>query len=214
MIFERDDLQQAPVCVSELTCVEDAGGQRRRKALVQQEFAENHPCRLPGEPPLQGAQPEVVEVSMETDCHDGHVARVLPVDALLLSDELMGKVAAGEQAPVQSDVGQPGEAFGGFFQHSSPHRGTGEGAGPRWRVCVLGGPERLGLSSHSASIAGFYHWGLESVSWPPIHLRVVIGKGLNVSTCSGNIRFQRPNLKYSLRQNFPQTLQSAYWRSA
>lgn len=159
MIFERDALQQAPVCVSELTRVEDAGGQRRRKALVQQEFAENHPCRLPGEPPLQGAQPEVVEVSMETDCHNGHVARVLPVDALLLSDELMGKVAAGEQAPVQSDVGQPGETFGGFFQHSSPHGGTGEGAGPRWRVCVLGGPERLRIEQSQREHSRFLSLG-------------------------------------------------------
>lgn len=103
------------------TCVEDTGGQRRRKALVQQEFAEYHAGRLSRETALQRAQPEVVEVAMERDGHHGHVARVLPVDAFLLGDELVGKVTSGEQAPVQGDVGQPGEPFGGFFQHGSAH---------------------------------------------------------------------------------------------
>lgn len=88
------------MCVFALARIKDTGGQRRRKALVQEEFAENHPCGLSWEPSLQGPQPEVVEVSMETDGHDGHVARVLPVYALLLSNELMSKVTAGKQAPV------------------------------------------------------------------------------------------------------------------
>lgn len=120
--------QSARVCVSVCeivlrspTCVEDTGGQRRRKALVQQEFAENHPGGLAREAPLQSPQPEVVEVAVESDGHHGHVARVPPVDALLLGDELVGKVTAGEQAAVQGDVGQPGEPFGGFFQHGSAH---------------------------------------------------------------------------------------------
>lgn len=78
------------------TCVEDTRGQRRREALVQQEFAEHHRRGLPGKTPLQGAQPEVVEVSMETGGYNGHVAGVLPVHALLLRDELMDQVAAGE----------------------------------------------------------------------------------------------------------------------
>lgn len=38
-----------------LTGVEDTGGQRRREALVQQQFAENHPGGLSREAPLQGA---------------------------------------------------------------------------------------------------------------------------------------------------------------
>lgn len=74
---------------------------------------------------------------METDGHNGHIARMLPVYALLLSDELMGKVTAGEQAAVQGDVGQPGEPFGGFFQHSSPHfwhRGGAERSRSQWGV--------------------------------------------------------------------------------
>lgn len=61
---------------------------------------------------------------METYCHNGHVARVAPVDAFLLRDELMGEISSGKQAAVQSDVGQPGEPFDRFFQHSSPHCGT------------------------------------------------------------------------------------------
>lgn len=61
---------------------------------------------------------------METDRHDGHVARVAPVDAFLLRDELVGEISSGKQAAVQGDVGQPGEPFDRFFQHCSPHRGT------------------------------------------------------------------------------------------
>lgn len=79
-----------------LTGVEDTGGQRRREALIQQQFAENHPGGLSGEAPLQGAEPEVVKVSVEADCHYGDVASVFPVNALLLSHELVGQVTAGE----------------------------------------------------------------------------------------------------------------------
>lgn len=104
-----------------LTCVEDAGGQRWRKALVQQQFAENHPCGFSGEAFLQSAQPEVVEVSLESDGHDGHVAGVFPVDALSVRNQLMRQIPAGEQAAVQGDVGQPGEALYCFFQNSFPH---------------------------------------------------------------------------------------------
>ena len=108
-----------------LTCVEDTGGQRWREALVQQQFAENHPDRLPREAPLQGPEPEVIKVSMETGSHDGHVTSVSPVNALLLSYELMDQVTSGKEAAVQGDIGQPGESFGGFFQHSSPHFDAG-----------------------------------------------------------------------------------------
>lgn len=126
------------VCVCLLrspTRVEDTGGQRRREALVQQEFAEDHAGGLAREAPLQRAQPEVVEVAVERDGHYGHVARVPPVDALLLGDELVGKVTAGEQAAVQGDVGQPREPFGGFFQHGSAHVGCDarERSRSRWR---------------------------------------------------------------------------------
>lgn len=79
-----------------LTRVEDTGGQRRRKALVQQEFAENHPGGFSWETALQGPQPEVIKVPMETDCHYGHIASVFPVHALLLSHELVHQVTAGE----------------------------------------------------------------------------------------------------------------------
>lgn len=61
---------------------------------------------------------------METYRHNGHVARVAPVYAFLLRDELMGEVTSGEQTAVQSDVGQPGEPFDRFLQHCSPHCGT------------------------------------------------------------------------------------------
>lgn len=144
------------VCVSVLrspTCVEDTGGQRRRKALVQQQFAENLPGGLAREAPLQRPQPEVVEVAVESDGHHGHVARVPPVDALLLGDELVGKVTAGEQAAVQGDVGQPGEPLGGFFQHGSAHvclaRGEKPGPGGGYKV-TLGGPRSTRFRGHSA----------------------------------------------------------------
>lgn len=83
--------------------------------MVQQKFAENHPRRLPGKASLQRAQPEIIEVSLESDGHDGDIPRVFPVYVLPLSDELVREVPAGEQAAVQSDVGQPGEPLGGFF---------------------------------------------------------------------------------------------------
>lgn len=61
---------------------------------------------------------------METYRHNGNVARVAPVDAFLLRDELMGEISSGKQAAVQSDVGQPGEPFDRFLQHCPPHHGT------------------------------------------------------------------------------------------
>lgn len=61
---------------------------------------------------------------METYRHDGHVARVAPVDAFLLRHELMGEISSGKQAAVQSDVGQPGEPFDRLLEHCSPHCGT------------------------------------------------------------------------------------------
>lgn len=92
--------------------------------MVQQQLPENHSHRLPRESLLQGAQPEVIEVSMETYGHDGHIARVAPVDALLLRDQLMGEISPRKQAAVQGDVGQPGEALHRLLQHGPPHSGT------------------------------------------------------------------------------------------
>lgn len=61
---------------------------------------------------------------METYRHNGHIARVSPVYAFLLRDKLMGEISSGEQAAVQSDIGQPGKAFHRLLQHCSPHSGT------------------------------------------------------------------------------------------
>ncbi|TNN36949.1 hypothetical protein EYF80_052891 [Liparis tanakae] len=169
-------------CLSPVTCVEDAGGQRRREALVQQQFAEHHPGGLPGETPLQGSQPEVIEVSMETDGHDGHVASVFPVDALLLGNELVDEVATSEQAPVQSDVGEPGEPFGGFFQDRAPHLRS---RGGKW-CCTVLKRLRFGNRGAKASRSKGSDSALLSVGRDP-SVRAVIREGLDGSTGSGNI---------------------------
>lgn len=104
------------------TRVEDAGGQRGRRGLVQEQLPHHHPQGVPGEPALQEPHPEEVEVSMETERDDGHVPRLPPVHFPPPREPLVHDVAPGEQPPVQRDVDGPREPTDVSQQRLS-HRG-------------------------------------------------------------------------------------------
>lgn len=91
------------------TCVEDAGSQRRRCGLVQEQFPHHHPGGVPGKPPLQEPHPEEIEVAMETERDHGDVPRVAPVHFVPPREPLVDEVPPGEQTAVQCNVGDPRE---------------------------------------------------------------------------------------------------------
>jgi len=98
------------VPLAPVTCVEDAGGQRCRYALVHEQLPQHHPDRIPGKPPLQEPHPEETEVPVESERDHGHVPRVSPVQFVRRPRQpLVDEVPAGEQAAVQRHVGGPRE---------------------------------------------------------------------------------------------------------
>lgn len=107
-------VRNPPACASHSppTCVEDTGGEGRRRRLVQEQLPHHHPDRVPGKSPLQETHPEEIEVAMETKRDHRDVPCLSPLDGLPPGEPLVDEVPPGEQAAVQCHVGNPRKATG------------------------------------------------------------------------------------------------------